>query len=107
MARVRVSLLSSLLVLPALFAFFILHCLVIRQLGLVELILQQGLLMNLPAMLESVDCHNHIVLDRFSPLQRLALQSNRPGLEYAQVPVPVVALTSEALVQIERAILLH
>ena len=60
---VLVSYFSCLLVLPEFFALFVPALLVAGQLGLLELVLEQGLLVDLPPVLKSVDRRDHVRAD--------------------------------------------
>jgi len=62
-SRVCVSLLAGFLMLPVLFTFVVSAGLVVGQLRLLELVFQEGLLVDLPAILEAIDRSDHILLD--------------------------------------------
>ena len=104
---VLVGHLSCLLVLPEFFALFVSALLVAGQLGLLELVLEQGLLVDLPPVLKSVDRRDHVRADWLAPLQSLALQRDCLGLKNAQVSMPVCALTLKLLFQRESAPSMH
>ena len=59
-AGIFLSNFACFLVLPILYALFTSHMLVISELSLAQLILQQCLLMLLPASFETVDCFNDV-----------------------------------------------
>ena len=102
MTRVLVRLLSCFLMLPILFAFFILERLVASELGMLQFIFQQGCLMDLPSGLESINRTDDIIIDRLTTLNGLSFHHDSLRLHNAKMSVPVGAFFIESLMQIEK-----
>ena len=102
MTRVLVCCLSCFLMLPILFAFFILERLVAGELGMLQFIFQQGCLMDLPSGLESINRTDDIIIDRLTTLNGLSFHHDSLRLHNAKMSVPVGAFFIESLMQIEK-----
>ena len=71
-----VCLLSGLFVMPVLFTLFILAGLIARQFCMLQLVFEQGIRMDFPAMFEALDSSDHVGLNRLTPLDSLPFQAD-------------------------------